>query len=249
MDADLETLRARVAGHRNWWHRIELAPGLVTPGVQDSAEVLGQLDALGLPRVATGLRVLDVGCRDGAFAFEMERRGASVVALDYADPTLTGFSIVAEALRSNVEYRLANVYELSPERHGTFDVVLFLGVLYHLRNPMLALDGVRSVTRPGGLVFVETRVCTEPALAGLDVPVWRFYPGDALDGDETNKWAPNLAGLRSVVQECQLDVLETVVVNDRAALKARSIENPQLDYYRTLDGGTDIWGRGGRPVD
>lgn len=249
MAADLERTRARVAGHRNWYHRIELAPGLVTPGVHDSGSGLRQLDTLGLPADCAGLRVLDIGCRDGFFAFELERRGANVLGIDYAEPTLTGFSIAAEALGSRVDYRVENVYDLSPERDGLFDVVLFLGVLYHVRNPILALDRVRSMAAPGAMVFVETQVCAEPAIASLEVPVWQFFPRDSFRGDATNKWAPNLKGLTGVLEECQLEVLQVSTENDRAAVRARPLYDKRLDYYRRLDSGTRIWGRGGRPRD
>ena len=245
----VETLRARIARHPKWYHRIELSPGLVTPGAQDSQRALSTLDRLGLPRVCTGLRALDVGCRDGFFAFELERRGARVVGLDYADPTATGFSIAAEALNSRVEYRVENVYDLDPGRHGLFDLVLFLGVLYHLRNPMLALDRVRGVTRPGGLVFVETQISRETGTAEAELPVWRYFPRDALHGDQTNKWVPNLSGLRAVLEDCQLLVEEVEATHDRAALRARGFANKRLEYYRKLDAGAGIWGRGSRPAD
>jgi tRNA (mo5U34)-methyltransferase len=249
MAVDLERTRARIAGHLNWYHRIELAPGLVTPGVHDSVAGLRQLDALGLPSDCGGLRVLDIGCRDGFYAFELERRGANVLGIDYAEPAVTGFSIAAEALGSRVDYRVENVYDLSPERDGLFDVVLFLGVLYHLRNPLLALDRVRSMAARGGTVFVETQLCTEPALAGLQVPAWQFYPRDAFLGDGTTKWAPNLKGLTGALEECQMEVLQVSTENDRAAVRARPLCDKWLDYYRRLDSGTRIWGRGGQPQD
>jgi tRNA (mo5U34)-methyltransferase len=247
--ADLDTLRARVAGHANWYHRIKLAPGLVTPGVHDSQSALRMLDGLGLPPDCGGLRVLDVGCRDGFFAFELERRGATVVGLDYADPKVTGFSIAAEILGSQVEYLVDNVYDLSPERHGLFDLVLFLGVLYHVRNPILALDCLRSVTKPGALVFVETQICSEAAVGSLELPLWQFFPRDSLYGDATNKWAPNLAGLTSALEECQFEILEVVRGGDRAAVRARGITDNRLEYFRRVDAGTRMWGQGGRPVD
>jgi len=249
MAIDTESIRGRIAKHPNWYHRIELAPGLVTPGVHDSQAGLRLLDALGLPRDCSGLRVLDIGCRDGFFAFELERRKASVVGLDYADPAITGFSIAAEILGSHVEYRVENIYDLDPRRHGLFDLVLFLGVLYHLRNPILALDRVRSVCKPGAIVFVETQICLEPAVAELDLPLWQFFPRDSLHGDATNKWAPNLAGLKSVLQECQFEILEVVRGSDRAAVRARTVADSRLEYYRQVDAGTRMWGQGGRPAD
>src|SRR5439155_217657 len=77
---------------------------------------------------------------------------------------------------SRVECRVENVYDIVRRRHGLFEIVLFLGVLYHVRNPMLALDRVRGVTRPGGLVFVETQIASEAVAPGGEVPAWRYFP-------------------------------------------------------------------------
>lgn len=221
----------------------------MTPGVHESPAGLRQLDAIGLPRDCSGLRALDIGCKDGFYAFELERRGARVVGLDYAEPTVTGFSIAAEVLGSGVEHVVANVYDLSPERHGLFDLVLFLGVLYHLRNPMLALDRIRRVARPGALVFVETAVSVDPAVADLEMPVWQFFPRDSLHRDATSKWAPNLAGLKSVLEECQFEVLEVVRAGERAVVRARSIADSSLEHHRRLDASAGMWGRGRLPAD
>jgi tRNA (mo5U34)-methyltransferase len=248
MPLDPQDLRERVSRHARWYHRMELAPGVVTPGVHDPRAVLQELDALGLPPSAGGLRALDVGCRDGFFAFELERRGAAVVGLDYAEPTVTGFSIAAAALGSRVEYRIDNVYDLSPQRHGLFDLILFLGVLYHLRNPVLALDRVRAVARPDAIVFVETQISSHPAVSGLELPVWEFLPRASLRGDASNKWAPNVAGLTRVLEECQLEVQGVATSSERAVVKARAVMDPRLEYFRELDAGTRIWGRR-RPPD
>jgi tRNA (mo5U34)-methyltransferase len=243
MITDLEAIRRRIAQHPTWYHRIELAPGLRTPGVHDSQAALAQLDALGLPGDCGGLRVLDVGCRDGFFAFELQRRGATVVGVDYVEPTATGFAIAAEILGSTVEYVVDNVYNLSRERYGTFDLVLFLGVLYHLRNPMLALDRVRDVVKPGALVWVETQIVPDPTLASLPEPLWQLFPRDTLRGDATNKWAPNAAGLRCVLEECEFKVLRLECVSDRAWVKAEAVVDARLQYFRDLDEGTGICGR------
>ena len=116
---DSDALRRRIAEHSRWYHRITLAPGVVTPGVQDSAGVLAHLDQLGLPADCSGLSVLDIGVRDGFFAFELERRGAEVTGIDIMPPTETGFAIAAEILGSGVKYLVGNVYDLAPERLGT----------------------------------------------------------------------------------------------------------------------------------
>jgi tRNA (mo5U34)-methyltransferase len=240
---DPEGVRTLVAGHLAWYHQIELAPGIVTPGTHRSSEALAILDRLGLPREASGRRVLDVGSRDGFFAFEMERRGAEVVAIDYAAPDVTGFSIAASALGSSVRYVVDNVYNLDPARHGRFDLILFLGVLYHLRNPLLALDRVRAMASPEALVFVETQLATDSGVRDLPLPAWQFLPRDSLCGDGTNKWAPNLAGLRAVLEECQLGVRECIAGPERACLRAQPVEDRQLEFFRGLDGSVGAWGR------
>jgi tRNA (mo5U34)-methyltransferase len=95
-----------LAGFPHWYHRIEVAPGIVTPGINDSPAALR---ALGLPDDLTGRRVLDIGTRDGFFAFECERRGAEVVAVDAAPLEHTGFAIAARLLGSKVRYEQRSI--------------------------------------------------------------------------------------------------------------------------------------------
>jgi tRNA (mo5U34)-methyltransferase len=234
---------------RNWYHRIEVAPGVVTPGIHDSASELTHLDQLGLPKDCSSMRALDIGCRDGFFAFELERRGASVVAIDYLLPTASGFSVAHDLLGSNVEYLVENVYDLSPDRHGDFDLVLFLGVLYHLRDPILALDRVRAVTKPGGLLFLETHLLdnyvrlddgTTTSLDALSpqllrLPLWRFYAGDTLNKDATDKWAPSMAGLQQALEETRFRVRATEIVHSRGYALANAVEDPVLNRSRLVD--------------
>jgi tRNA (mo5U34)-methyltransferase len=234
-----------IARYEGWYHRMELAPGLVTPGIHHTDVVLERLDRLGLPRSCRGLRALDIGCRDGFFSFELERRGAEVVAIDYADSEVTGFGIAARCLHSSVTCLTDNVYNLDPERYGQFDVVLFLGVLYHLRNPMLALDHLRSVVAPGGLVFVETQLATDTVARDSHNPLWQFYPANTLSNDWSNKWAPNLPALTAVIEECLFHVEEKSAADGRGYVRARATDEHRLAFYRDLDSSTGWWGRKG----
>lgn len=239
---DLEQVKARIAQFEHWYHRIELAPGIVTPGTHDSPLALRFLEDLGLPKYCEGKRVLDIGCRDGFFAFEMERRGAEVVGIDYALPEITGFSIAAKILGSKVVYKADNVYNLSIEEYGVFDIVLFLGVLYHLRNPMLAIDKIRSVMKPGGLLFVESQMAKMKKLLGMDVPVWQFNPRDEVFR-HTNKWNPNLKGLELLIEECEFEIGKSMLTGDRGHVVARAVEDSTLEYYRNLDASIGMWGK------
>src|SRR5262249_9326236 len=155
----------------NWYHRITLRPGIVTPGGSDSVENLRRLQ---LPADCRGARDLDLGARDGFFSFELERRGAEGVAVDYLPAALTGFRVAADALGSRVQYVHANLYDLPGIGLGQFDIVLFLGLFYHLPDPLLALSVIRSHCR--GLLFLESHVVED----GTDVPLMRFYPGRSL---------------------------------------------------------------------
>ena len=109
----------------NWYHRFELRPGVVTPGVSD---FLGgpHCSAMGVPEDLSGRRALDIGTWDGPIAFELERRGAEVVALDIQDPKRVGFAVARCVLGSRVEHVQASVYELSRLDLGPFDHIVFV---------------------------------------------------------------------------------------------------------------------------
>jgi tRNA (mo5U34)-methyltransferase len=243
-----------IATHARWYHRIELAPGVVTPGIHDSPAALRQLDDLELPRDCAGLRALDLGCRDGFFSFELERRGAGVVAVDYTPSDETGFALAARLLGSGVRFQMENVYNLAPETYGVFDLVLFLGLLYHLRDPLRALDAIRSVCRPGARLYVESEVA-EPRGADPGLPLWRFCRRDEFRGDGTTKWIPTAVGLAAALEECQFEVLGSAARADRLLVACRAVEDRDLEFYRALDRGVgapaqpNVFWRGRRAQD
>ena len=190
-------LQSRVDAIR-WYHTIDLGGGVITRGVDDSPLRLGRVQ---LPESLHGKTVLDVGAWDGFFSFECERRGAArVVAADHFSwhgtgwGTKAGFTLAREALGSRVEDVDIDVMDLAPARVGAFDVVLFLGVLYHLRHPFLALERVASVTRD--YLIVETVV----DLVGFRRPAMAFYPARELNNDPTNWWGPNLPAVKGMLE-------------------------------------------------
>jgi len=242
--ADLSEARNLVDSVEHWYHQIEVAPGLVTPGVHESRAALQTLE---LPDDLTGRRVLDIGTRDGFFAFECERRGADVTAIDYATPEATGFLIARELLGSRVEFVKENVYDLTVERYGQFDLILFLGVLYHVRDPMRALDAIWEVAR--GRLIVETQVIDDALLtpdgefrrlADLHpdlqrTPLMQFYPGASLNADETSVWAPNKECLRGMLVEAGFSVTGYTQVGQRGVAFADWSEDPDRRRWRELD--------------
>ena len=206
-----------------WYHTLELGDGVVTPGWMDLRPVVSLLP---WPDVR-GKRCLDVGTYDGFLAFELERRGAAeVVATDISDHAQwdwpramrergaeflatvagekgRGFEIAREALGSSVVKREISVYDLSPEEVGMFDVVVCGSLLLHLKDPVRALESIRSVCS-GALLSAE-QVDPFLTLVSPRRPATWFRAGN-----QTQWQIPNVAGLRAMV-ECAGFRVECVV--------------------------------------
>lgn len=177
-----------------WWHSIDLGNGFVTPGAIPLSEMQANFAYLQLPEDLSGNRVLDIGCWDGFYSFECERRGAEVVAVDCWRPE--GFFLAHEALHSKVQFHELSVYELSREQLGGFDIVLFLGVLYHLRHPLLALERVCEMTND--YAVIETHVIDNARQNNY--PAIEFYEWDELGGQYDNWCGPNTQGLLAMTR-------------------------------------------------
>jgi tRNA (mo5U34)-methyltransferase len=211
---DIAALRREVESHPLWYHTMELAPGLVTPGWFDLRPIV---DAMPWPDVS-GKRCLDVGTYDGFLAFELERRGAAqVVATDIGDPsdwdwplikrergvqavtseagdkTGIGFDIASRALDSSVDRLEASVYDLDRKETGGFDVVVCGSLLLHLRDPVRALEAIRGVC-DGAFLSAET----------VSLPLTLLHrrkPAAELKGDRNCQWwIPNVAGHRRMLE-------------------------------------------------
>jgi len=228
---------------RPWYHRIEIRPGIITPGINDSFANLKLLD---LPNDCSGLKVLDLGTRDGFFAFEMERRGADVIAVDYMDRRETGFQVAAELLNSHVNFKRKNIYQLTAKKYGTFDIVLFLGLIYHLPDPMRALRIARSLCK--GYLFLESHVIDNGILLAdgktvpltelsdllANVPLMQFYQGSSLNNDPTSYWGPNLRCLEEMLIESNFKVLRRKLSGSRAIFKCKIAFDKKLAYYNDM---------------
>jgi tRNA (mo5U34)-methyltransferase len=181
---------------RGWWHSFELPDGTLIEGVCGLPGLKDRIGQFPIPRDLHGKRVLDIGAWDGWFSFEMERRGAEVLAIDNWDNPR--FHQAREMLNSRVEYRQMDMYELTPERVGYFDIVLFMGVLYHLKHPLLALERVCALTR--GMAAVDSFILREKHRPGEGVEqrsVMEFFETDEFGGQTDNWVAPSLACLQA----------------------------------------------------
>ena len=173
-----------------WYHSMELPDGRVIPGFQSLDVLRHRLAQFPLPADLRGKRALDIGAWDGWFTFELERRGARVLAVD--STAIERFRIARDLLGSQAEYRIDDVCRLSPAQIGHFDIVMFLGVLYHLKHPMLALEKVCELSTD--MVCVESFVTDEGADPAAR-PLMEFYETTELCGQFDNWVGPNTACL------------------------------------------------------
>jgi tRNA (mo5U34)-methyltransferase len=175
-----------------YYHSIELPDGSVVPGIQSVETQRWRIGQFPIPEHLRGKRVLDIGAWDGWFSFEMERRGATVVAVDATSKTR--FREAKAMLDSKVEHVVADVTFLTPREVGYFDIVLFFGVLYHLKHPMLALERVCELCTD--LACIESFV-TDDRPEGT-IPAMEFYEGTQLGGQFDNWVGPNISCLMAM---------------------------------------------------
>jgi tRNA (mo5U34)-methyltransferase len=217
-----ETIRERITQLGPWFHNMNLA------GIETAPDhFLGNYPAEHwrvfenvVPSDLRGRTVLDIGCNAGFFAIKMKQRGADrVVGVDSDPRYLAQARLAAELSGVDIEFHHLTVYEVASLREQ-FDVVLFLGVLYHLRHPLLALDLLhehvvgdlllfQTMVRGAGYVtplerdypFSETRVFDDPAFPRLHF-IEHQYAGDA-----TNWWVPNQACAQAMLRSAGFDVI------------------------------------------
>lgn len=216
-----------------WYHTIDLGNGVVTPGYFDHRSLASRY---GIPEDLTGKRVLDVGTADGFWAFEFERRGGDVTAVDIdstddvdlppglrtlaaesglVDPIGSGFALAHTALGSRVRRVSGSVYDLDNTSLGLYDLVHAGDLLLHLRDPVRALHRIRSVTRGEALLcdVFDPNLGSSPVSENQLV---RYLGGWATAG----WWMPALGTLVQMVSDAgfsSVDVVTTYTLPARGA--------------------------------
>lgn len=203
-----------------WRHSIDCGDEIITPGTLAQKAIKRKLKKIKIPPLK-GKSVLDIGAWDGFYSFKAEEMGADkVTALEYfswltdgnqkqlnsithtMEPETfpegsldgkKGFDTVHLIKKSKVHSLVGDFTKINLNDLGEFDISLFLGVLYHLREPFTALRRLSSVTRE--LAIIETHAIYIPEQE--DKALFQFYPGRELNNDPTNWWSPNLKGLKS----------------------------------------------------
>src|SRR3954454_23166613 len=206
-----------------WFHNIDLGGVETAPEhfLGDFPRVKWERFQHAIPADLRGKSVLDIGCNAGFYSIEMKRRGADrVLGIDFDERYLAQANLAAGALGLDIEFRKLSVYDVH-ELREQFDIVLFLGVFYHLRHPLLALDLIhqhvardlfifQSLQRGSDILapvdddyqFWETEVFERGSFPALYFIEKRFA------GDPTNWWIPNRAAVEAMLRSAGFDIVE-----------------------------------------
>ena len=214
-------VRARAAELGPWFHNMKLRGVWTAPGhfLGNYPHVKWRHYADALPADMTGKTVLDIGCNGGFFSLEMKRRGADrVIGLDVDETYLAQARFAADVEGLDIDFRRMSVYDVAALGEK-FDIVFFIGVFYHLRHPLLALDLVHEHAARDLLVFqtlqrgsmhtmplasdyefAETEIFDDPAYPRMHFIEQRYAH------DPTNWWFPNRAGTEAMLRSAGFDI-------------------------------------------
>ena len=229
MSLSSSEIEGRIRELGPWFHNIDLQGQLTAPdhflGNYPRQKFRKFADAI--PADLTGKTVLDIGCNGGFYSLEMKRRGAErVLGVDFDEAYLAQARFVAEVEGADIEFRQLSVYDVG-KLGETFDVVLFMGVLYHLRHPLLALDLIREHAANDLLVFQsmqrgskdvaevaenypfeDTKLFDDPAFPHMAFIEHRYAD------DPTNWWVPNRAGMEAMLAGKPGEYINMLVIFD-----------------------------------
>ena len=204
-----ERIAARVRELGPWFHNLDLKGVRTAPDhfLYDYPNLKWQRFAGALPADLSGKSVLDIGCNAGFYSMQMKRRGAErVVGIDVEPKYLAQARFAADIEQLEIEFRQVSAYDVAAlgER---FDIVLFLGVLYHLRHPLLALDLIREHVADDMLVL-QSMQRGGNAVLPLE-PDYDFWDQEmfAAPGDPTNWWAPNRACTEAMLRSAGFEIV------------------------------------------
>ncbi len=222
--ATIEAQIKDLGAEHPWFHSIDLGDGLLTRDpVTHLANLRASLDAH-LPPDFSGLSVLDIGCNAGYFSTWAKRRNAeTVVGVDMGEGYLEQAEFVRKTLSLDIEYRRMSVYDIE-ELGRPFDIVLCLGVIYHLANPFDAARAIFTVTKD--MAVVESAMIPDTSAK----PMWEFvFQGyeddprrDTTEERHYNWWFPNHAGLRTLLEKAGFLSVEPIYTwEDRTGFLCR----------------------------
>jgi tRNA (mo5U34)-methyltransferase len=210
-----------------WHHDFEIIPGVRTNGTYDPSTLWHELQ---LPLDLKGVSLADIGASNGYFSFEARKRGARTVAFDFRHKDNSGFGL-AQYINgmSDIEHNHINVLDIGRDQYGQFDIVIALGLLYHVSDPYRALSNCAALSRDHLLIesYCIDELLPQPLASE---PVMRFiadhqrFPGQGQPNtDRSNFWGFTSACLHRMVEDIGFSVRRKNVKSDRVLIDARRI--------------------------
>jgi tRNA (mo5U34)-methyltransferase len=214
-------LNERIHELGEWFHNLDLFGVKTAPNhfLGDFPNIKWKQISPAIPERLDGATVLDIGCNGGFYSIEMKRRGAArVLGIDVDDRYLNQAQFAAKTLGLDIEFEKRSVYA-TDEIAGQFDFVLFMGVFYHLRYPLYALD--RVIKKVAGTLVFQTMIRGSETVRQWDddYPFWNkdiFHDPDfpamyfiekSYSHDPTNWWIPNCAAMEGMLRSSGLEIM------------------------------------------
>jgi tRNA (mo5U34)-methyltransferase len=231
-------LEQRIQALGEWFHNLDLHGIPTAPHhfLGDFPSVKWKHVAQHIPRDLSGARVLDIGCNGGFYSIEMKRRGAEhVLGIDVDERYLSQARLAAEVLGLEIGFEKRSVYDVDAIP-GQFDYVLFMGIFYHLRYPLFALDKVIKKVSDRLIFQSMTRGSEETSVWRDDYPFWEhniffdptfpamYFIEKNYSHDYTNWWIPNTAAVEAMLRSSGLEILshpesETWICTPRTSVR------------------------------
>jgi tRNA (mo5U34)-methyltransferase len=218
-----EQIQEKISSLGEWFHNLDLQGVKTAPNhfLGDYPNIKWRTFQHAIPHDLRGKSVLDIGCNAGFYSMEMKRRGADrVLGIDNDEGYLAQARFAAEVNRLDIEFREVSVYDVA-KLGEKFDIVLFMGVLYHLRHPLLALDLLREHVVRDLLVFQSLmRGSSDLREFADDYPFWEtsmfddpayprmYFVEHCYSHDPTNWWIPNLACAEAMLRSAGFDIVD-----------------------------------------
>lgn len=163
-----DEIAQKIASYPIWYHNIELNGIYTNPSVPDYPDLRWRLIEPYVPSNLANATVLDLGCNAGYFAIKMRERGAAVLGVDWDKEAIEQARFVAEVRGLDIEYQVQNIYDFALSNKRVFDYVIFCGVFYHLRYPLLVLDKLAQITKKR--LYFQTIVANNSEPNDLVIP-------------------------------------------------------------------------------
>jgi tRNA (mo5U34)-methyltransferase len=239
-----EQIRARIEELGSWCHNMDLRGVPTAPNhfLGDYPRTKWKSFAQAIPADLSGHTVLDIGCNAGFYSIEMKRRGADrVVAIDFDERYLAQARFAAEVCEADIEFHQLSVYDVA-KLGQKFDIVLFMGVFYHLRHPLLAIDLIHEHVAQDLLIFQSMQRGSEEVEAVKDD--YTFWQTDIFErpsfprmyfiekkyaGDPTNWWVPNRACTEAMLRSAGFEVMQQPE-QEVFVCRWKPIKEPQAVY-------------------